>query len=63
MIYNTSLNVQIKLNGKLVNMNIDLTICLNLFILLKFDKYLIEYQAMFMHDQKRIKHLLLQREI
>ena len=63
MIYNTSLNVQIKLNGKLVNMNIDLTICLNLFILLKFDKYLIEYQAMFMHDQKRRKHLLLQREI
>ena len=63
MIYNTSLNVQIKLNGKLVNMNIDLTICLNLFILLKFDKYLIEYQAMFMHDQKRIEHRLLQREI
>ena len=63
MIYNTSLNVQIKLNGKLVNMKIDLTICLNLFILLKFDKYLIEYQAMFMHDQKRIKHRLLQREI
>ena len=63
MISNTSLNVQIKLNGKLVNMNIDLTICLNLFILLKFDKYLIEYQAMFMHDQKRIEHRLLQREI